>query len=161
MLKKLLKLLKFMIKGIIWSYLYASFASLITVYFWSFNLFSAQNREIIKHYWNSGRTIGDTNDFIFLTALLVLFIFWIIGLFWFVRRNHLKWLLFPVTLYNRYISNKYGKDSPRIILKNLGIIKKLDVEELVEERLAQEPDKKPEKIDIRTEVKKKIESSKK
>jgi len=161
MKKKLLKLLKITVTGIIWTYIYAGLASYITVYFWKFNILSAKNWNIIAKYWDSGNAIASTSDFMFFFTLFLLFIIWLLGLTSLSKQNYVKILFFPIVLYNDYISSRYGNDSPRIILKNMGTMQNQDLSQLVEQQLAKEKPQKTTKVDIRSSIKKKIESANK
>jgi hypothetical protein len=162
MIKKLLKISRFLIIGIIWSYIYAFLTSYITIYFWKFNILSINSWKIISAYWNNGGIIKTSNDYIFLFTLLIIFVIWLIGLIILRKKSLLGILLAPVFLYNDHIIKKYGEDSKRIILKNMGISKKTDIKELVEKELNKKAkDIKKERIDVRGSISKKIMSIKK
>lgn len=161
MIKKLLKLTKFVITGVIWSILYIGFANLLTQIIWSFDLFTfPQSWRIINAYWQSGKVISGL-DLLFFLTLFLLFIGWLWGLFYFYRLNYFKILFSPIILYNHLVERKYGKDSPRIILRNLGTsTQKPDINIIIEEKLAAETKElEQQKIDIRSTIKEKIESS--
>lgn len=119
MLKKTFRLIRNLIIGTIWTYLFMVLANLALFYLWNFNLFSAHSWKTIGYFWEAGGVIKKAKDYLFLFMLLCVPWFWIWGWRLLTRVNYLNILLFPVNAYNRYIINKYGHDSSRIILKNL------------------------------------------
>lgn len=74
------------------------------------------------------------------------------------RVNYLNILLFPVNAYNRYIINKYGHDSSRIILKNLKSSQK-SIEEIKARLESIKPEAPKEVNTIREEIRKKLENT--
>lgn len=77
--------------------------------------------------------------------------FWIWGWRLLTRVNYLNILLFPVNAYNRYIINKYGHDSSRIILKNLKSSQK-SIEEIKARLESIKPEAPKEVNTIREEI---------
>lgn len=85
--------------------------------------------------------------------LLALIPLWFWGWRFFYRLSFVKILLFPITWYNNRMIRKYGENTPRIILKNMGAAKsKPNMEEIIEQRLkesAKPGKRKPEKSVVR------------
>ena len=102
--------------------------------------------------------IKKAKDYLFLFMLLCVPWFWIWGWRLLTRVNYLNILLFPVNAYNRYIINKYGHDSSRIILKNLKSSQK-SIEEIKARLESIKPEAPKEVNTIREEIRKKLENT--
>lgn len=158
MLKKTLRLIRNLIIGTIWTYLFMVLANLVLFYLWNFNLFSAHSWKTIGYFWEAGGVIKKAKDYLFLFMLLCVPWFWIWGWRLLTRVNYLNILLFPVNAYNRYIINKYGHDSSRIILKNLKSSQK-SIEEIKARLESIKPEAPKEVNTIREEIRKKLENT--
>lgn len=136
MLKKLLKFSKFLLIGIIWTYLFVYISLMFTVAVWNFNYFSLTDWEIINSYWNQGGSIKTAKDYGLFLSLFLFIPLWLLGWKYLYHRNFIAILLLPITSYNNHMIKKYGADTSRIILKNMGsTAKKIDPEELIESKL--------------------------
>ena len=155
MIKKTLKIFRFAFIGIIWSYIFLLFASNLIFHLWNFNFMSAHSWQTIKSFWNSGGIIKSSNDYIFLGSLLSLPFLWLWGWYYFLKRNYLEILLYPINSYNRYIIQKYGQSSKRIVLRNLKSSQKI-IEEIKSQLEAIKPEQNKEVIGIRNKVNQKI-----
>ncbi len=161
MLKKLSKVIKLIFIGTIWSYIYIYLANSLFVHFWKFNFLSAKQWRVIEVFWNSGGNIRQGKDYIFLLCLLLVIPLWMFGFSYFYKRNFLNLLLFPITAYNRRVVKKYGEGSKRIILKNLAATQKINMDDLVNQKLKTQP--KIEGVDtseVRSQIAEKIRSVK-
>ena len=158
MLKKTLRLIRNLIIGTIWTYLFMVLANLALFYLWNFNLFSAHSWKTIGYFWEAGGVIKKAKDYLFLFMLLCVPWFWIWGWRLLTRGNYLNILLFPVNAYNRYIINKSGHDSSRIILKNLKSSQK-SIEEIKARLESIKPEAPKEVNTIREEIRKKLENT--
>ena len=67
--------------------------------------------------------------------------------------KYIPLLLSPIILYNRHIINKYGEDSPRIVLRNIKSSQKI-IEEIKDQLDSIKPAKTKKSQNIRAEVKK-------
>lgn len=158
MFRKLLKYLRSLLIGTIWSCLFLILAQLLMWNVWHFNLFSARSWHTIGWFWQSGGVIRTASDYIFLFSILFLPFFWIIGWIIFNRLNYLSIILFPLLAYNRYIIKKYGHDSKRVILRNLKSSQKA-IEEIKQKLESIKPEAPKEVGSIRQELQKKLKSS--
>lgn len=136
MFKKLLKFLKFSLVGIIWSYFFIYASVIFTIQLWNFNYLSLSDWSIISSYWQQGGIIRQPKDYGFFFTLLALIPLWLFGWRYFYKKSFIAVLLAPIVWYNNKMITKYGSNSSRIILKNLGSTsKKLDPKELIENKL--------------------------
>ncbi len=128
MFKKILKFIKFILVGTAWSYLFIYASVLFTIKIWNFNYLSLKSWRIIGSFWNHG-------DYGLFAVLLLLIPLWLLGWRYFYKKNFTAFLLTPIIWYNKQTIAKYGSNSSRIILKNLGTTQKIDPKEYIESQL--------------------------
>lgn len=149
------KLLKVSLIGIIWSYIYLWAVQALFVNFWHFDFLAKTDWQKISWFWNGGGTIRSSKDYLFLFSLLMIIPFWLIGWKIFYNFRYLEFFLAPLILYNRYIVRKYGQNSQRIILRNIGSGKKVE-QEIKEKTAAVKPKEWHEADRIREAVQHKL-----
>lgn len=158
MLKKIWKIMRASIIGLIWTYVFLIAANLFLIFVWNFNLFSTQSWRHISYFWNHGGIIRQAQDYVFLLVLCSLPIFWLRLWFLLLKIDYLDILFTPVSIYNNFIIRHFGNDSKRIILKNLKPSRK--TEEVIKEKIERIKTPQQKEVDnIRREVQEKITSS--
>ncbi len=136
MLKKILKFCKCLLVGIIWTYIFLYVSLFFTSAIWNFNYLSLVDWEIISAYWNQGGSIKEAKDYGLFLTLILLIPTWIFGWRYFYHRNFIAIILAPINWYNQKQIKKYGKDTSRIVIKNMGSTgKKINPEEMIEAKL--------------------------
>lgn len=155
-MKKIYKVFRVSLIGVIWTYLFLVVSNYIMFQLWNFNFMSARSWQTISRFWESGGIIKTKTDYIFLLMLISLPFLWILGWLRALRIDYLSILLYPVNAYNRYVINKYGHDSSRIVLKNIKSSQKI-IEEIKSQLESIKPAKTKEVGNIRAEVQKKLE----
>ncbi len=136
MLKKILKFGKWLLVGVVWTYLFVYVSLFVTVGFWNFNYLSLSDWGIISSYWNQGGSIKEAKDYFLFITLILSILLWLAGWRYFYHRDLVAMLLAPLNWYNKRMLKKYGQNASRIVLKNMGTTgKKLNPEELIEEKL--------------------------
>lgn len=160
MLRKIFRLIRNLLIGALWTYVFLFLISMTFLLIWNFNFFSARSWQTITAFWQAGGTIKTGSDYVFLLALISVPFIWIWGLGRLIRVNYLNILLWPVMAYNRRIINKYGHESCRIILKNLKSSQE-QIEAVKQKLESIQPGKPREVHNIRDEIQKKLESSQK
>ena len=155
-MKKVYKVFRVSLIGVIWTYLFLVVSNYIMFQLWNFNFMSARSWQTISRFWESGGIIKTKTDYIFLLMLISLPFLWILGWLRALRIDYLSILLYPVNAYNRYVINKYGHDSSRIVLKNIKSSQKI-IEEIKSQLESIKPAKTKEVGNIRAEVQKKLE----
>lgn len=155
-MKKVYKVFRVSLIGVIWTYLFLVVSNYIMFQLWNFNFMSARSWQTISRFWESGGIIKTKTDYIFLLMLISLPFLWILGWLRALRIDYLSILLYPVNAYNRYVINKYGHDSSRIVLKNIKSSQKI-IEEIKSQLESIKPAKTKEVSNIRAEVQKKLE----
>ncbi len=135
MFKKILKFIKFILVGTAWSYLFIYASVLFTIKIWNFNYLSLKSWRIIGSFWNQGGIIKHPGDYGLFAVLLLLIPLWLLGWRYFYKKNFTALLLTPIIWYNKRTITKYGSNSSRIILKNLGTTQKIDPKEYIESQL--------------------------
>ena len=163
MLKKILKISKFLIIGVIWTYIYLYASLYLTISVWNFNYLSNNDWNIISTYWDEGGSIKQFKDYCFFITLLLIIPIWLWVWKYFYQKNFLALLLAPIFWYNKRKIAKYGQSTSRIVLKNMGTTgKKIDPNEFIENKLKSikgEMDKKEKSSDIlRESLKEKIDA---
>ncbi len=119
-MKKILKYIRTTISLGIWTYLYMLISGSLYIFIWNFNIFSADNWNIVYRYWESGGVIHTWKDYLLLLFLIAYIPFWYIGWKYFHKLNFLQILLWPINKYNQHMIEKYGADSNHIVLKYMG-----------------------------------------
>ena len=132
MFKRILKFIKFVLVGSVWSYLYLYASLILTIKIWNFNYLSLKSWRIINSFWNQGGIIKQPGDYGLFAVLLLLIPLWLLGWRYFYKKNFIALLLAPIVWYNKRTIAKYGSNSSRIILKNLGTTAKIDPKEFIE-----------------------------
>lgn len=155
-MKRIYKIFRTTLIGIIWTYLFLVIANYAMYALWNFNLLSARSWQTISRFWEGGGIINTTADYIFLLMLFVLPFLWILGWFKVLKIDYLSILLYPINAYNRHIINKYGHNSSRIVLKNIKSSQKM-IEEIKNQIESIKPAKTKEVGNIRAEVQKQLE----
>ena len=152
------KLFKASVVGIIWSYIYIFATELLLYYLWNFDYLSPQDWRTINTFWEHGEVIKTWKDYLFILSLLVVIPLWFWGWKYLYRQNYLEILLWPLNAYNRHIINRYGSESKRILLKNIGNSVKVE-EEMKQKTAAIKPIEWKEADKVRQAVSEKISSS--
>ena len=155
-MKKIYKIFRTILIGAVWTYLFLVVSNYIMFQLWNFNFMSARSWQTISRFWESGGIIKTKTDYIFLLMLISLPFLWILGWIKALKIDYLSILLYPLNSYNRYIINKYGHDSSRIVLKNIKSSQKI-IEEIKNQLESIKPAKTKEVSSIRAEVQKKLE----
>lgn len=158
MIRKLLNFIRFLLIGSVWTAVYLVLVNTLLYHVWHFNLFSVRSWQTISAYWQAGGVIKTSSDYIFLTALIITPILWIIGWRFLLKVNYLNILLYPLNTYNRYIISKYGHQSSRIMLKNIKSSQEM-IEEVKNQLESIKPGKPQEVHQIRDEIQKKLDSA--
>ena len=130
---------------------------------WNFDILNMRDWQVINTFWESGGNIKTGRDYLFVGMLLALIPLWFWGWRFFYRLSFVKILLFPITWYNNRMIRKYGENTPRIILKNMGAAKsKPNMEEIIEQRLKESAKpREKETGKIRRSIQEKISASEK
>ncbi len=159
MIKKIFRFIRAISIGIIWGCIFFILASSVTIYFWNFNLFSANSWKSVQFFWQHGGVIKEGKDYALLFTLLCLIPLYLYSWKKLCGKKFTHLILAPILMYNNYVIRKYGSESPRIILKNMGR-NNAELEEL-EKRLNPTSTTKPdEEINkIRNAVQDKIKSA--
>lgn len=157
MLKSIFRFVRFVIIGILWSYIFIACANFIIYTLWNFNLLSARSWQTISAFWQSGGVIKTGKDYIFLSTIVALPFIWIWGWRFFCKVSYINILLYPIICYNRRIIRKYGHDSSRIVLKNMKSSQKI-IEDIKNELESIKPEKAKEVQNIRQQINQVISS---
>lgn len=135
MFKKILKFLKFIFVGAVWSYFLLSVSLFATIKIWNFNYLSYRSWKIINIFWNEGGSISQPKDYGLFFTLIMLIPLWLLGWRYLYKKNITAFLISPIVWYNKRSLAKYDKDIPRIVLKNMGNTQKVDPKEVIENKL--------------------------
>ncbi len=159
MLKKILKLIKFLIVGIIWTIVFFKLVNFILDYFWNFNLLSAQSWQLINSYWEAGGVIRTWQDYLLLFIFVLYIPLWLWGWKKCYHIDYIQLLLEPFALYNKKTLENYEKDISKLKIKNMGTKLMKAEEELEMKSKPKEPIRTDEEVNkIRQAVAEKINS---
>ena len=161
--KKLLKLGKILLVGIIWSYVYIRSTLFLFKSVWSFNYLSQAHWKVINTYWNEGGKISTGKDYLFVLCLLLLIPLWLWGWRRLCRTNFLSIILSPVTWYQKREAENYIKSMSRIKIHNIGISVGEEVKQDFENKLKKQQTKienaSKTSENIRSQIKNKLSRS--
>lgn len=101
MFKKILKFMKFIIVGIVWSYVFIYASVLLTIKLWNFNYLSVSDWGIIDTYWEQGGAIRQPKDYGFFFTLLALIPVWLLGWRYLYKKSFTAFLMAPIVWYNK------------------------------------------------------------
>lgn len=157
MLKRLKKFIKLSIVGILWTYIYVYCTGILMFLLWNFNYLSASDWQMISDFWESGGRIKSGKDYIFMTMLLLIMPFWILGWRYFYKLNFMQLILSPIVWYNKRQIRKYGS-ATNVVLKNMGNNKKgPQLQDMIASRMKlANKQKEPASLKIREGVQEKI-----
>ena len=155
-MKKIYKIFRTFLIGVVWTYLFLVVANYIIFQLWNFNFMSARSWQILNNFFDTDWALKTKADYIFLLMLFALPFLWVLGWIKALKIDYLSILLYPINAYNHYIINKYGHDSSRIVLKNIKSSQKM-IDEIKNQIESIKPAKAKEVGNIRAEVQKKLE----
>lgn len=118
-MKNIKKIIKILIVGSIWTYIFVALVDPLFQHWWRFSLLRGDDWQTIAYYWNHGGKFKTANDFALLGAIAALPIVWVVGLIWAYKIKYTELLLKPLEwMFDR----KYLADSgKRIVIKNIGL----------------------------------------
>ena len=160
MKKKLLKLTRTLLILAIWTFVYTYCVRFLVLKAWQFDILSQKSWNVLQTFWSSGGVIKTGKDYLFAFSLLLIIPIWYIGLKKFLKVGIITVLLSPVYLFNKVFASKEDEMS-HVKLKNMGISKKVSVEDIISEKMAQINKDKSDVShakDIRKSIKDKLKS---
>ena len=156
-MRKFFCLLRTLLIGVIWTYIFLALSGLLFIRLWNFNFLAPSGWRTISDFWQVGGVIKTSRDYLFLLMLAAVPGVWLWGWRRLLRIGYFNLLLSPVNRYNRYVINKYGHNSKRIVLKNLKSSQKM-IDDIKNQLESIKPESPKEVKNIREEIQKKIES---
>lgn len=148
MFKKLLKLLRLILVGVVWTSAFVLAARLLMIYLWHFDILYKKQWTVLAGFWNNNGVIAGFADYMFFVTLVVLFIVWIWGWRYFYKANYLKLLMSPIAYIANYKLKKYENIDNHIIIKNISVGEKLSVEDFIQNRIKQEKNNPTKEADL-------------
>lgn len=127
-MKKIFKIIRTFLIGIVWSYIYFVIINSLLIIFWNFSIISSSSWKLLNAYWENGGAIKAGKDYLLITILLLYIPVWLWGWRRLTKVRFLNILLAPICWYNAYVIRKYGASKNRILLKNMGRSKKIEEE---------------------------------
>lgn len=142
MFKKLLKLVKFLIIGIVWSVLWFVLLQKVVLYIWNFNFFSKKQWDVVASFWNANGTIKGLSDYMLFLTLFGGVIIWGLGFRYFYKKNYWQLLLKPFEYFSDKQIEKYSKEGKHVVIKNLVVGEKITLDDLIEQKIKEEDNQK-------------------
>lgn len=163
-MKKLSKLFKLIIVGLLWTYILLCGAEWAMMKLWRFDILDFKSLQIIADWWNHGGTIKTGRDFLFLASIILVVIIWLWGWKRAYLINFKNVIIAPFEWLNRQMLKKYSQGE-RIVIKNIGLKEeKQSEEDIIKEQLkdiGQRLDNNKESTKIREAMAEKINMIKK
>lgn len=120
-LKKLMAFVKWLIVGVVWSYIYLLGTWFLFKYVWGFNYLSRSSWHVISRYWNEGGRIKTGSDYMFVLCLIMLIPLWLWGWKKLNRTNFVNVILQPFLWVQKRNAEKYMENMSRVKIHNIGI----------------------------------------
>ena len=157
MLKKIIKTIRALIIGIIWTSALLYVARLLMIYIWKFDIFYTKQWSVVKRFWNSNGVIEDASDYAFFLSLLLILIVWLVGWIKLCRLDYAKLVVAPLNYIANRDLEKYEQIDTHVVIKNIKVGEKISVEDLIQERIKQEQtDNVKESDEMRRNISEKI-----
>ena len=138
MIKKIARLLRFLILAFVWTFLFWSFARFVMKMIWQFDIFSMKQWRVIVDYWNGYGVISGFSDFSFFIVLLIVFVLWLYGIRKVNKINYINLLIKPIEYINNRSMKKYEKNDVHVVIKNISVGEKISIEDVIKDRIRQE-----------------------
>lgn len=163
-MKKIGKLLKFVIVSVAWSYVYFVVMRWTFLKVWHFDILIADYWLTVADFWNRGGVISKLKDLVFVFALVSLVPLWLYFFIKLLKADVGAVITYPIVLYNRHMVNKYGSATSRIVFRNLGAKKDdMSFEDMVNMKMKQSKNENNETLEadkLRNIVQEKIRNKK-
>lgn len=142
MFKKLLKFLRFLLIGAVWSVGFGYVVRMLVVKLWKFDVFYKKQWEVIAQFWENNGVIVGASDYMLFVVLLLSLGVWIWGWRRLVKVDYISIILWPLKYISDKQVEKYQNSGKRVVFKNMGIAEKKTIEDVIEERIKQESGEK-------------------
>lgn len=138
MIKKIGRLIKFVLLSLIWTIVFLNVSRLLIYYIWKFNILNTKQWSMIVQYWNNNGVISGFSDISFFIVLILTLVIWIWGIRKVNKINYLKLFIKPLEyIANREIK-KYENVDTHVVIKNISVGEKLTIEDVIKDRIKQE-----------------------
>ena len=138
MIKKIGRIAKFLILAYVWTVLFLGLSRLMLKLIWKFDILSIKQWRVIAEHWNSGGSIRGVSDFSLFITLVIIVVFWLVGIRKVNKINYLKLFMKPIEYLNNRSMRKYENLDTHVVIKNISVGEKLSVEDLIKDRINQE-----------------------
>jgi hypothetical protein len=138
MIKKIARLVRFLILVFVWTLLFWSVARFVMKLIWRFDIFSMKQWSVIVDYWNNNGVIAGISDFSFFIVLLMVFVLWLYGIHKVNKINYINMLIKPIEYINNRSMKKYEKNDVHVVIKNISVGEKISIEDVIKDRIRQE-----------------------
>ena len=138
MFKKLLKFIKFVLVGGVWSILWLTLMQKVMIFIWNFNFFSKAQWHMVASFWNANGTIKGLSDYMLFLTLFLVVLGWFLGLKYFYKVGYGKLLLRPFEYFSGKQIEKYRQENKHVVIKNLVVGEKVALDDLINEKIKEE-----------------------
>ena len=138
MFKKLLKFIKFIFVGSVWSAFWLVLMQRVMIFIWNFNFFSKNQWRMVASFWNANGTIKGLSDYMLFITLLLVVVVWFFGFRYFYKVGYGRLLLKPFEYFSGKQIEKYSKEGKHVVIKNLVVGEKITLDELIDEKIKAE-----------------------
>lgn len=153
-MKYLSKFLHLSLIAVLWTWLFVKITNLLFIEVWNFNFTSTHSWNIVKGFWERGGNIKTTQDILLFVALILLPVFWFIGLRLALKINYINLLFLPFNL----VSSLFGLGSKlpeRAVIRPTKSTEQ-QIEEIKTEIASIKPQKNQNTSSIRSAIKEKL-----
>ena len=138
MIKKLGRLIKFVLLSFVWTIVFLNISRLLIYYIWKFNVLNPKQWNMIGQYWNNHGVISGFSDISFFIVLILSIVIWIWGIRKVNKINYFKLFIKPLEyIANREIK-KYENVDTHVVIKNISVGEKLTIEDVIKDRIKKE-----------------------
>lgn len=157
MIKKLLRIIRFLFIAVIWTSIYGYLARWLLIKFWQFDILYRKQWIVVEGFWNNNGVIYGVSDYLLLVSMLILLLIWIYGCYKLNKINYGKKILSTIEKISNRGLKQYEENVQHIVIKNLKVGEKMTVEDVIQDRIKQEKTEKgQEASDLRKKISEKI-----
>ncbi len=133
-MKKIKKMLRFLIISIICLIAFLAVFRSLFIVIWHFDILSSKSYRLIAEYWERGGVFNTARDYSLGAALIILPIAWLISSYKLYKFGLVKFLLLPIVKTYKKITRPKNMEVEHVKIKNLRA-KSKTIDEIISERI--------------------------
>ena len=133
-MKKIKKMLRFLVVSAICLIVFVAFFRSLFIVIWHFDILSGKSYKLVAEYWERGGVFNTARDYSLGVALIILPIAWLISSYKLYKFGLIKFLLTPIVKIYKKITQPKNMEVEHVKIKNLRA-KSKTIDEIISERI--------------------------